>query len=216
MYALASAPAHADMILSQVIVDLHPDDPPRGDIEVFNDSDERLYVAADPFLIENPGLADEHRTAADRPDVSGLLVSPQRMVLAPGERRTIRIAIIGGRSLSDRIYRVAIRPVTGEVSSEGNAVKVLVGYDTLVIVRPDKFSGDVSGVRNGQILTLHNNGNTAQELFDGKQCDASGEHCQALVSKRLYPSAILEISLPYSTPVKYKTAIANPIREREF
>lgn len=204
------------MILSQVIVDLHPDNPPRGDIEVFNDSDERLYVAADPFVIENPGLQNELRVAAGRPDVSGLLVSPQRMVLAPGERRTIRIALIGERSPTDRVYRVAIRPVTGDVSSEANAIKVLVGYDTLVIVRPEEFTGDIVGERDGEKLILRNSGNTAQELFDGRQCDETGRNCQALLSKRLYPGATLEQSLPYATPVEYKTAIANSVRKRVF
>jgi len=208
--------AHAEMVLSQVIVDLLPGKPPRDDIEVFNDGPERMYVSAEPFEIRAAGTPGEQRVPVTDPERSGILVSPQKLVLSPGERRTIRVAAIGERPASDRVYRVAIRPVAGPLSADQSALKVFVGYDALVLVRPEQFTGDVVGERKGGSLVLRNAGNTAQELFDGRQCDAIGKDCRSLPAKRLYPGASWEQTLPFDTPVSYKAGIGPTIRDRQF
>ena len=207
--------ARAEMVLSQVIVDLMPGGPPLQDIEVWNDGDERMFVSAEPFQILDPGTSREQRVSANSPD-SGLLVSPQRLVLAPGERRIIRVAAVGERSAVDRVYRVAIQPVAGNVSADATALKVFVGYDALVLVRPDRFTGDVVGQRSGHDLLLRNDGNTAQELFDGRQCDSAGNNCQALPAKRLYPGVEGYQNLPYDAVVTYKVGFGSRVRERTF
>ena len=214
--ACAASAAQAEMVLSQVIVDLAADKSPRDDIEVWNSGSERMYVQAEPFEVVAAGTEEEKRVPATDPEASGILVSPQRLVLAPGERRLVRIALLGERPASDRVYRVAIKPVVGEVTANTNAVKVLVGYDALVIVRPQARSGDVVADRHGNSLVLRNEGNTSQEIFQGRQCDASGSDCRDLPAKRLYPGASWEQTLPFDTPVSYKTAIANQVRERKF
>lgn len=211
-----TAGARAEMVLSQVIVDLLPGKPPRDDIEVWNDGPERMYVSAEPFIIRAAGTPQETRIPAGEPDQAGILVAPQRLVLEPGERRTIRVAALGDRSPSDRVYRVAIKPVAGAVSADASALKVFVGYDALVLVRPERFTGDVIGERHGNTLTLTNSGNTAQELFDGKQCDAAGKDCRSLPAKRLYPGATWQQTLPFATPATYKAAIGATIREHQF
>ena len=61
-----------------------------------------------------------------------------------------------------------------------------------------------------------NTGNTAQELFDGRQCDATGGTCQPLPAKRLYPGASWEQTLPFDTPVSYRASIGPAVRTREF
>jgi P pilus assembly chaperone PapD len=210
------ASARAEMVLSQVIVDLLPGEPPREDIEVWNDGTERMYVLAEPFEIRAAGTPAEQRVAVTDPEQAGLLVSPLRLILEPGEKRTIRIAAIGARPVSDRVFRVTIKPVAGLVTAEESALKVFVGYDTLVLLRPAQIAGDVEGTRSGRTLTLRNDGNTAQELFDGRQCDAAGGNCQALPAKRLYPGAMWEQQLPFDTAVSYKAAIGPTVRTRAF
>jgi P pilus assembly chaperone PapD len=214
-FGLASL-AHAEMVLSQVIVDLVPGKAPRDDIEVFNDGPERMYVSADPFEIIGAGTAAERRQPATDPERSGILVSPQKLILAPGERRTIRIAAIGDRPERDRVYRVAIKPVAGPITADQSSLKVFVGYDALVLVRPAIVTGDVVGERRGRSLTLTNDGNTAQELFDGKQCDGAGKDCRSLPAKRLYPGATWQQMLPFETPVTYKAGVGTTIRTRQF
>ena len=218
LLAMSSLPssAHAEMVLSQVIVDLAADEAPREDIEVWNDGSERMYVQAEPFEIVGPGSATERREPAGDPDVSGLLVSPQRLVLEPGERRVVRIAAFGERPPSERVYRVAIKPIVGDVSAEGSAIKILVGYDALVLIRPAVTKGNLISERRGNVLVLRNESNTSHEVFQGRQCDDHGEDCRDLSGKRLYPGAVWEQPLPFSTPVKYKTAVGDTVSDRVF
>lgn len=208
--------AHAEMVLSEVIVDLFPGKPPREDIEVWNDGDERMYVVAEPSEIVGAGSAHEQRLAVPSSDDAGLFVSPRRLVLEPGERRTIRIATLGERPASERAYRVAIKPVAGPLSAEQSALKVLVGYDTLVLVRPAELVDDLRAERTGNTLTLRNAGNTSQEIFAGTQCAGEGRDCRTLPDKRLYPGGVWTQAVPFETPIHYKSSIGPKVRERTF
>ena len=131
LLALSAVPAQADMVLSQVIVDLQPGKPSHEDIEIWNDSPERMYAVAEPAQIQSPGTPTERRVTVADPGVSGLLVTPQRMVLEPGQRRIIRLAALLPRDMTERIYRVTVKPVAGPVTAETTALKVLLGYDVL-------------------------------------------------------------------------------------
>ena len=213
---VSATPASSEMVLSQVIFDLQADEPPREDVEVLNNGSERMYVVADVFRILDPGTQEERRVPAGLPQDSGILVSPKRLILAPGERRTIRIAAFGERSEDDRVYRVAIKPVAGEVTSDRSALNVFVGYDTLVIVRPKTQINEIKFERNGQSLLIRNEGNTNQEFFDGMQCDQSGSNCKSLPPKRLYAGATWEQRLPFDTQVTYKSTVGPNVSEWKF
>ncbi|QKR99774.1 hypothetical protein F9288_09090 [Sphingomonas sp. CL5.1] len=210
------APARAEMVLSQVIVDLQPGTPAHDDIEVWNNGPDRMYVVAEPSEIRSPGLPDEKRLSDPDPAVTGLLVTPQRMVLEPGERRTLRVSAVVPRAAADRIYRVVVRPVAGPVSASATAIKVLIGYDVLVLFRPDRVAGDLTATRSGRSLSIHNGTNTAQELFDGTQCDPAGRNCQKLGATRLYAGATWQQELPYDTPVDYHVTAGRGTTNKRF
>ena len=210
------APAHAEMVLSQVIVDLQPDKLGRDDIEVWNDSPERLYVVAELAEIQSPGKPAEKRVANPDPAISGLLVTPQRLILEPGQRRIIRVSAVTPRGDSDRIYRLTVKPVAGAIKSEQSALKVLLGYDVLVLYRPARITGDVTATRIGRKITFRNDSNTAQEMFGGKQCDSAGKNCRPLGATRLYAGAVWEQTLSYDTPVEYQLSSGNGTRMKRF
>lgn len=203
--ALASwtTPAFADLVLSKVILDVPADAPPRDDIELFNGGDERLYVVAEPARIHDPGMTSEQRQESGDPSVTGLLVSPQKLILEPGERKLVRVASVLPRDNEERVYRVAIKPVAGDITANTSALKVFVGYDVLVIMRPQLATGTLEARRDGDRLTVHNASNSNIELAQGRQCDASGNACQTLPAKRVYAGADWSVSLPYATPVEY-------------
>ncbi len=119
------------------------------------------------------------------------------------------MAVIGYANERERVYRVTVKPVTGEVTSSENGLKLLVGYDLLVLVRPNVIKAGVNVARAGRNLTLTNNGNSSVELADGKQCDENGKNCQALPSKRLYAGAAWEQPLPQSTAGQYRVRSAD-------
>jgi len=215
--ALAHAqPAVAGLSLSKVIVDLGPDAPPRDDIELWNDGKERLYVVVEPAEVTDPGLPSEGRRASADPQVTGLLVTPQKLVLEPDERKLLRIAAVAERPARDRIYRVTIKPVAGPISADQTALKVFVGYATLVIYRPQHLDGTVTASRSGRQLTLRNAGNTNVELAQGEQCDKAGQNCRDLGSNRLYPGADWTVALPYDTPARFTVQVAGRSDRRAF
>ncbi|HET9810463.1 MAG TPA: fimbria/pilus periplasmic chaperone [Sphingomicrobium sp.] len=181
--------ARAQLVLSQLVVDLQQGSQTRADIEIRNSGAERAYVTVEPREIVGAGSpAESPRTTPD-PEQLGLLVSPKRMILESGQRRIIRVATIGPAANRERVYRVTVKPVVGELSSETSGLKLLVGYDLLVLVRPADLQPRVTGTRSGKLLTLRNMGNVSVELVDGKACDRSGKRCEPLAGGRLYPGA---------------------------
>jgi P pilus assembly chaperone PapD len=216
LFALTAAPAQAEMVLSQVIVDLQPGKPSHDDIEVWNDGPERMYVVADPAQVQSPGTPAERRVTVADPAVSGLLVTPQRMVLEPGQRRIIRLAALLPRDMTERVYRVTVKPVAGPVTAETTALKVLLGYDVLVLLRPQRIAGEVTATRNGRKLVFRNESNTAQEIYEGKQCDAAGKNCRELPATRLYAGAQWTVNLDYDTPAEYRLTAGNGSSVKRF
>jgi hypothetical protein len=95
--------AHADIVLSQLIIDLQPGEHSRDDIEIWNKGTERAYVALEPREVINAGLANERRREEPDPEKLGLLVSPARMILEAGHRKLARNADISSSSDRERV-----------------------------------------------------------------------------------------------------------------
>lgn len=199
----ASAPARAGLVLSELIVDLRPDKVAREDVEIRNDSPDRSYVSIEPREIIDPSLPTQNERRDPDPEKLGLLVSPSRMILEPGQRRLIRFATLLSDREREHVYRVTVKPVEGPLQSSSSGLKVLVGYDVLVLVRPEKPTARVSGSRAGRRLTLSNSGNVSVEVVDGRQCAMPRKQCTDLPGKRLYPGASWSVELPADLPAEY-------------
>jgi P pilus assembly chaperone PapD len=195
--------AHAELVLSELIVELQPGKQTRDDIEVWNDSPERAFVAVEPREILDPSRASQTARKNPDPQKLGLLVSPARMILEPGQRKLLRIATLGAASGRERVYRVTVKPVVGAVEAEASGLKLLVGYDVLVLVRPVQADARVTAHREGRTLTFSNTGNVSVEIVDGRQCDDNHAHCLDLPGKRLYPAASWTVDLQSDQPAEY-------------
>ncbi|WP_420144659.1 hypothetical protein [Sphingobium sp.] len=215
-FAAMPLAAQAGLILSQAVVDITPGAPVAQDIEVTNDSDEIAYVVAQPFEIVAPGLPAERREAVIDPATGGLLVTPQKMILQPRERKLVRVAAVAPRGETDRIWRVTVKPVAGPVTASGSALKLLLGYDALVILRPRTLRSAITGQHVGDTLTLQNDGNTNAELYEGKLCQSNGESCSPLPSRRLYPGQSWSQPASRSARITYRIATAGKSEEKSF
>jgi P pilus assembly chaperone PapD len=199
-----AAAARADMGLSKVVVDFTSAGPSRDDIEVVNGGEEILYVSVEPAEIVNRGSADERRVTTPNPRELGLLTSPNRLVLGPGERKVVRLSLLERPAARDRIYRVTIKPVVGELVARQSALKLVVGYDVLVIARPHDAQPRLEVARHGKTLAFRNAGNTNALLFNGRQCeDEVDTACADLPSRRLYAGNTWEVELPAIGQVRY-------------
>lgn len=213
---LSASASHAELVLSQLVVELRQSSKTRADIEVWNSSDERSYVAVEPSEILNPGRANEQRRSEADPERRGLLVSPTRMILEPGQRKLVRLAALGPAADAERVYRVTIRPVAGELSSEDSGLKLLVGYDVLVLLRPQSSQPRLSAARSGRRLTLRNDGNASLELIGGRQCDESRKACIDLPGKRLYAGAEWTQQLRSDDPVEFTVVSDGRSSQKSF
>jgi P pilus assembly chaperone PapD len=210
------APAHAELVLSDLVVELLPGKESRKDIELWNDSDERSYVEISPAEIVNAGQPSESRRVLPDPEQLGLLVSPNRMILEPGQHKIIRIAAIAPSADRERIYRITVKPVVGDISAEQSGLKVLVGYDVLTMVRPANPAPRIVGSRDGNNLVVRNEGNASTELLNGKQCEAPGKACSELPGKRLYAGAEWRLPLERSGPIEYSVKLGQKLSTVRF
>lgn len=198
-----AAPASADLILSELIVELQPAKQVRDDVEIWNNSPERTYVAVEPREIVNPGLPSQSERKDPDPQMLGLLVSPSRMILEPGQRKLLRMAMLSSDADKEHVYRVTVKPVVGGIESSDTGLKVVIGYDVLVLVRPAQPVSRVSAARKGRELTFSNSGNVSVEVVEGRQCANGHVQCAQLPGKRLYPGASWTVELPSDLPAQY-------------
>jgi P pilus assembly chaperone PapD len=199
----AATPARAELVLSELIVDLQSGKHVRDDVEIWNKSDARTFVAVEPRQIINPSLTNQSERRDPDPEKIGLLVSPTRMILEPGQRKLLRIATLAPASTREQVYRVTVKPVIAGVESPDSGLKILVGYDVLVLVRPLQALPNVTATRSGRTLTFNNQGNVSVEIVEGKQCNSSRAECKELPGKRLYPGASWTVELGSDLPAQY-------------
>lgn len=189
LVAFVAAPAASEITLSQLIVDLNASGRAK-DIEIFNDGDERAYVLIEPREILRPGQQAEAAFTSPDPEKLGLLVSPRKLILEPRQRRLLRIADISPQHGSERVYRVSVKPQVGEVTAKQSGLKLLIGYDMLVISRPDDAtSANLKGRRENGRLLIENAGNASVELESGRKCNAARTQCKDIGGKRIYAGA---------------------------
>jgi P pilus assembly chaperone PapD len=217
---IGSGPVRAELALDSVIVDFTSGAVPRADIEVANtDTEETLFVSIEPVEIVDPGSPEQRRVARADPRELGLLVSPNRLILEPGQRKLVRLSLLGRPVDRDRIYRVTVKPVVGELEADTSALKIVVGYDVLVIARPAGAQPQLQASRDGRRLAIRNAGNTNALLFDGRQCAAAPTDdggCAPLPSRRLYAGNRWEVDLPAEAPAEYLIEADGRTERRSF
>lgn len=199
LLAFASNTAHADFVLSEMIVDFKENTPRARDVEIISKDKETQYIATETYVVENAGLANEKRTLINDPTKSGLMLTPNKLALTPDSRKLVRLLVLSEPAQKDIIYRVAVKPVIqglGEVKQKV-ALKVLVGYEMLVIVRPKNAKSDLVAERKGNSLIIINNGNSNAYLQGGEQCDATGGNCKTLGTARIYAGQKWSTTLPH-------------------
>ena len=207
---LFALPASASMVLSNAIVHFEKGAAARQDVEITNTGDEVLYVQIEPNIVLNAGTPEEERIAIKNPREHGLLVTPSRMVLAPGtskSMRLVKLAMPGDPGQEkERIYRISARPVLGAVSAEQTGLKVLIGYEVLAIVYPKDPKPDLVVQRTGHTLLVENRGNTNVLLQEGFQCETPeqpSEDCTPVNGKRMYPGLSASFELERDLPVRF-------------
>lgn len=200
-FLMMTAPAaYADFTLSDMIVDFQPDSPRQHDIKIVSMSKETQYIAAETYVIENPKDENEKRVLVTDPQKSGLMVTPNKMVLPANAQKVARLLLLKPQTDQDQIFRVTFKPVIDGVEPDKNqqlSLKLLVGYEALVIVRPKEPKIELTAERKGNALTITNKGNTNAYLQAGEQCNATGGDCKEVQGERIYAGQSWTVTLPH-------------------
>lgn len=203
--------ASASMVLSEAILHFEPGEPLRKDIEVENPGSENLYVKIEPNVVLDPGTETERRVPITDPREHGLLVTPNKIVVPPGGKKLVRLVALQPHGKKERVYRVTFKPVVGDLESEQIGIKIIVGYEVLVLMQPANPDPNLVANRDGKILSFSNKGNTNVLLREGTQCPkvkkSKSDKCESLGGKRLYPGNSWSVSLPHNQPVDYQMSI---------
>jgi P pilus assembly chaperone PapD len=197
--------AFAGIYLDRIIVQFAAEDRGRQDIVVFNESsEENAFVDVTVLEIINPGGKDEKQIPVTDPKSSKFLVTPAKIVIPPGGKKQVRLVDLKPNAFErERIFRVTFTPVLPPLSEEASVIRVVVSYQTLVLIPPGKLTEDLKSSRDGKRLTLENLGNSFVLLEGGRQC-IQPEQCVDVQGKRLYAGNTLEIELPHDAPVSFQ------------
>lgn len=204
--------ADADMIVDNAILVFEPGKTSRQDISVRNTGEKPLYIKVTPSIVHNPGTPEQHRETIRNPRAAGLLVSPNKLVVPPGGRKIIRFVDLGKGRQKEGVYRVTLAPVAGELIARESGLKVMIGYEILVLAQPEKPESLLEAQREGRRLRLANNGNTDIYLFQGRQCPqgmTQNRDCVKLRDKRLYPGNHWDFELPLDAPAQFQMTVGN-------
>ena len=202
---LCAMPISADMVISQSIIYFGQNGNNQEDIEIENVGAEPLYIKVTPHIVNNPGTEQQERVAYDDPTEAGLLVSPNRLVIKPGSRKLLRFVNLNSNTSEEKVYRVSVTPVVGQLEENQTGVKIVIGYEVLVLVPPVNGKEELVYARAGKSLQIENKGNQNILVREGIQCkaDVTDENdCTVIPGKRLYPGNKWNAELEHNLPVK--------------
>lgn len=172
------------------------------DVDVVNNANHRIFLKLTVAQMLNPEAAEPRRFELNDPRTAPILVSPTQMMLLPGERKRLRVILRKVPEQKDDIYRLAVKPFVGEVDIDDNAnekasaLKVLLGYDLLLLARPVNAFANLQVTRTQSTLVFENKGNTNVLLRRLTQCNAANEDCAELQPNRIYAGERYQVELP--------------------
>jgi len=221
-FVVAPATADAGISLSNVIFDFAPGSAKFRDVVVKNhDAKEPAYIGVSVLKVTDPGKESEKRIELPKEEARHFIATPRKFIIPPGGRKVLRL--INGRKTLDHeaIYRVSVTPNIGKISTTNEvAVKIVIAYGILAIIRPDKPAPKLLANRQGKKITFTNAGNVSLMLTKGSQCaptsDPNNPQCKDLPEWRLYPDTQWSVDLPYDAPLQYKYRYLDEMFGRVF
>ncbi|HWL67644.1 MAG TPA: fimbria/pilus periplasmic chaperone, partial [Geminicoccus sp.] len=214
-----------NLTVDTLLVDMADPAQSRRDLTLANTGSEKLYVQVD---VEEMVATDEGREArTGSPDELGLLVTPNRLILEPGQRRPVRMVVLNRQVDRERMFRITLKPVVGDILSDEPAasnapsamIKVVVGYQAYLFVRPARIEESLLATRDGRQLQFRNAGNVSLLLDDGRQCadpTLPRDECTPLPSRRIYPGQSWSVELPNDNRAEYTVGAPSGRISKEF
>jgi P pilus assembly chaperone PapD len=215
--ALWAPVAGADLRVSRFFVETEPEGRP-AEVFVENNGQETAYVRIRIDEVIDPQDPEPEELANQSPEQMGLLVSPQRLVLAPGEEKRIRIVSLKNPE-KDRFFRMTVTPVVGDLESEAAiGVKLLIAYGVWIFARPENAEPRLDAAVSGRTLNLTNNGNTHTEIRAIRLCADVNipSECETLSGFRLLSGRSRAVSFETAGTAIVRSEFRGKLDEAQF
>jgi P pilus assembly chaperone PapD len=201
---LATTPSFAALSIDRSVIVFEAGKAPRQDVMAGNSGATNLFLEVEVLEVTSPGTEQEQRQIVRDPESIGFVAAPRRLMVPPGGKRPVRLMNLNGYGDTERVYRVNVRPVLPPVEAEGSGVRIVVAYQVLVFVSPARTRVQLDARRDGNRLTLTNNGNVNALLTNGRQCLLlSPDNCVDVAGRRLYPGNSYTVELSRPEPVQF-------------
>lgn len=193
---------NAQITVDQSVLEFDPGQKTR-DLEIGNSGQDKIYLDLKIAEIINPHTSEPERHELTDPRTAPVLVSPEQLLVLPGQRKRVRLIMRESATDTDRVFRLSVKPYTGKVDlgqaepgKTTSGIKVLLGYEILLLSRPEELTPQMKIERSDSTLTLTNTGNTNVLLRRIAQCEQDGSDCIEMQPNRLYVGERLELELP--------------------
>ncbi|MDF3202856.1 hypothetical protein P3C29_29625 [Pseudomonas sp. 1912-s] len=170
-----TALAHAEGELMVMSASLQVYNSQEQTINVRNVGDAPLYLSISLLKVVNPGLEPERKVPLRQLDRPGILASPDKLTLGPGQSRAISLRSLDEPAAEElfRLYIVPVRSMQVEDAPQDKIsapMSVAVGYGVLVrhMPLPAKQQSSWSHRCDAKGVTLENTGTVRVVLSDVK------------------------------------------------
>jgi len=173
----------------------------RSTVRLSNSGKDTLYINLKLLEVTNPEADSPTKTPLVDPTKDGILVHPRQIILEPGQARSARVVLNQPVTDQDRVFRLKLEPLAGDALQNDDAertagVRMLLGYQLLVLARPDTLAPDIELQRQADSIVFLNHGNTSVLLRQLEVCATNGSNCSPLQPNRLYPNEVRAFAMP--------------------
>jgi len=195
-----SALTHGSIVIDRAIVHFLPGEANRQDVEIYNPDAEPVYLQVELLKVSEPGTDNETRTSVEKGADIEFLATPDKLVIPPKGRKRVRLVVVKPNANHERVYRVNLKPVVGKIEADQTAIKVVVGYQLLVLVQPIDVVDGLRVERAGKRLMVENTGNVNVYVRTIKQCNPNkSDECEESAPFRLYAGNLKTIDLKWDS-----------------
>lgn len=214
LFVLFSGMANANVMVYPMSLTMNDVNLSKNQFKVYSKSDKVQYLSIYVKKVLNPATAQEKEVPVSILSGSGIIASPQKIILPPGGEHTVRLRSLSSPS-KELLYRVYVEPVAAStvedqvVAQDGGSVGISLTWGVLVYSKPQtpvvKLGVDI---RNGKI---ENKGNIHAWIKDVSMCSGvTPDTCKKImIEKSVFPELSLDIPKEVkkikSVVVNYKT-----------
>ncbi len=133
-------------------------------------------------------------------EVTNLFTAPSQFVIEPRSEVQVKMFYQRDEAMPTQgVYRLRFMPhMDAHTPKEGKPyISVVTGAGALVFVEPDEKKPKLSWEREGNVITILNEGNVNVEVLRRDICHSKKEDlCHFISGKRLYPNGSYQFVLP--------------------